>query len=207
MSVIRRKSWAALAVAAAFAAPAAAELSAADIGKLGTTLTPLGGEKAGNAARTIPEWTGGQTRVVAGYKPGQHYPDPFKDDKPLFTITPANADQYKAALPDGAMSMLKKYPGYKMVVYPTRRSAAAPEGHYKETRECAAKAKLAAGGNGVVGCTGGTPFPIPKDGNEAIWNALLRYRGDTFAMHWSQAAVTRGGDYALVKFEYEYVFS
>ncbi len=207
MLAIRRKSWAALAVAAAFAAPAAAELSAADIAKLGTTLTPLGGEKAGNAARTIPEWTGGQTRVVPGYQPGKHYPDPFKDDRPLFTITGANADQYKANLTDGAVAMLKKYPTYKMVVYPTRRSATAPEGHYKETRECAAKAKLAPGGNGVVGCTGGTPFPIPKDGNEAIWNALLRYRGDTFGMHWSQAAVTRGGDYALVKFEYEYDFS
>jgi len=207
MLAIHRKSWAALAVAAAFAAPAAAELSAADIGKLGTTLTPLGGEKAGNASKSIPEWNGGVTKVVAGYKPGEHYPDPFKDDKPTITITGANADQYKASLPDGAYSMLKKYPTYKMVVYPTRRSASAPEKHYAETKDCAAKAKLAAGGNGIVGCTGGVPFPIPKDGNEAIWNSLLRYRGDTFAMHWSQAAVTRGGDYALVKFEYEYDFS
>ena len=207
MLVIHRKSWAALAVAAAFAAPAAAELSASDLAKLGTTLTPVGAEKAGNAAKTIPEWTGGVTKVVPGFKPGGHYPDPFKDDKPLFTIAGANADQYKAQIPEGAYAMLKKYPTYKMVVYPTRRSAAAPEGSYKETRECAAKAKLAPGGNGVVGCTGGVPFPIPKDGNEAIWNTLLRYRGDTFAMHWSQAAVTRGGDYALVKFEYEYDFS
>ena len=205
--MIHRKSWAALVVAAAFATPAVAELPASDIAKLGTTLTPLGGEKAGNAAKTIPEWTGGITRPVPGYKPGQHYLDPFKDDRPLFTVTAANADQYRANLPEGAYAMLKKYPTYKMVVYPTRRSAAAPEKHYQETKECAAKAKLAAGGNGVVGCTGGVPFPIPKDGNEAIWNALLRYRGDTFAMHWSQAAVTRGGDYALVKFEYEYDFS
>ena len=60
------------------------------------------------------------------------------------------------------------------------------------------------GGNGVVGCTGGIPFPIPKDGNEAIWNATLRYKGDTFAHNWAQAAVTRTGDYAIVKFEYEY---
>jgi hypothetical protein len=205
--MIHRKSWAVLAVAAAFATPAVAEIPAADIAKLGTTLTPLGGEKAANAAKTIPEWTGGITRPVAGYKPGQHYPDPFKDDRPTLTITGANADQYKANLPEGAYAMLKKYPTYKMVVYPTRRSAAAPEKHYQETKECAAKAKLAPGGNGVVGCTGGVPFPIPKDGNEAIWNALLRYRGDTFAMHWSQAAVTRSGDYALVKFEYEYDFS
>ncbi|MDQ3027534.1 MAG: DUF1329 domain-containing protein [Pseudomonadota bacterium] len=202
-----RKSWAALAVATVFAVPAAAELSSADIAKLGAALSPLGGEKAANAAGTIPAWDGGITRPVAGYVPGQFYPDPYAADRPTLTITGANADQYKAMLTDGQMAMLKKYPTYKMIVYPTRRSASAPEGHYKETRECAAKAKLAPGGNGVVGCMGGIPFPIPKDGNEAIWNALLRYRGDTFAMHWSQAAVTRGGDYALVKFEYEYDFS
>ncbi len=202
-----RKSWAALAVATVFAVPAAAELSGADIAKLGAALTPLGGEKAANAAGTIPAWDGGITRSVAGYVPGQFYPDPYAADRSTLTITGANADQYKALLSEGQMAMLKKYPTYKMMVYPTRRSASAPDGHYKETRECAAKAKLAPGGNGVVGCMGGIPFPIPKDGNEAIWNALLRYRGDTFAMHWSQAAVTRGGDYALVKFEYEYDFS
>ena len=57
-----------------------------------------------------------------------------------------------------------------------------------------------------MGCTGGIPFPVPKDGNEAIWNSTLRYRGDTFAQNWAQAAVTRTGDYAIVKFEYEYDF-
>jgi hypothetical protein len=207
MLAIHPKSLAALAVAAAFAAPAAAELSAADLGKLGTTLTPLGGEKAGNAAGTIPAWDGGITKPVAGYKPGGSYPDPYPTDKPLFTITAGNSDQYKDKLPVGAVAMLKKYSDYKMVVYPTHRSAAAPEGAYRETKECAAKAKLAPGGNGVVGCSGGTPFPIPKDGYEVIWNSLLRYVGDTFAMNWAQAAVTRGGDYALVKFEYEYDFS
>jgi len=207
MQAIKPKSWVAFAALAAFAAPALSEMSAADIAKLGTTLTPLGGEKAGNAAGTIPAWDGGITKPVAGYKPGGYYPDPYPTDKPLFTITGANADQYKDKLPVGAVAMLKKYPTYKMVVYPTRRSAASPEGHYRETKECAAKAKLAPGANGVVGCMGGTPFPVPKDANEVIWNALLRYVGDTFAMHWSQAAVTRGGDYALVKFEYEYDFS
>ena len=207
MLATKRITWAALAIGSALSLPALAELSAADVGKLGTTLTPLGAEKAGNAAGTIPAWDGGITRPVAGYTPGGYYPDPFASDKPLFTITAGNADQYKANLPVGAIEMLKKYPGYKMVVYPTRRSASFPQCHYNETKDCAAKAKLAPGGNGVVGCAGGIPFPIPKDGNEAIWNHLLRYRGDTFGMHWSQAAVTRGGDYALVKFEYEYDFS
>jgi hypothetical protein len=194
MQFINRTSWAALAVAGAFAAPAVAQ-----------QLTPLGAERAGNAAGTIPAWDGGITKPVAGYQPGQHYPDPFASDKPTLTITGGNADQYKAQLPDGAVAMLKKYPSYKMVVYPTRRSASFPQCHYTETQQC--KARLAPGGNGVVGCSGGIPFPQPKDGNEAIWNTLLRYRGDTFGMHWSQAAVTPSGDYALVKFEYEYDFS
>ena len=207
MLFTKKQMGAALAVAAAFAVPAHAELPAAEIAKLGTTLTPVGAEKAGNAAGTIPAWDGGLTKALPGYRPGQAYPNPFPDDKPKFTITGGNADQYKANLSEGQMALLKKYPDYKMVVYPTRRSASFPQCHYNETKQCAAVAKLAAGGNGVVGCTGGIPFPEPKDGNEAIWNTLLRYRGDTFAMHWSQAAVTRGGDYALVKFEYEYDFS
>jgi hypothetical protein len=202
-----RTSFLALAVGAAFAAPAAAELSAADLAKLGTTLTPVGAEKAGNAAGTIPAWDGGVTRVQAGYTPGGYYPDPNPGDKPLFTIDPSNVDKYSANLTPGEIAMFKKYSDYKMIVYPTRRTAAFPQCHYQETKECAAKSQLAPGGNGVVGCLGGIPFPIPKNGNEAIWNHELRYAGDTFAQNWAQAAVTRGGDYALVKFEYEYDFS
>ena len=193
--------------ALAVALPAAAQLAPADIAKLGATLTPVGAEKAGNAAGTIPAWDGGVTKPVAGFKAGGHYPDPFPGDKPLFTIDGKNADKYKDQLSPGQLGMLKKYPTYKLVVYPTRRSAAFPACHYEETKACAAKAQLApGGGNGVVGCSGGIPFPIPKNGLEAIWNSTLRYRGDTFAQNWAQAAVTRTGDYALVKFEYEYDF-
>lgn len=186
-----------------------AELAAADLAKLGTTLTPMGAEKAANAAGTIPAWDGGITKVPAGvtFKPGGLYPDPFPTDKPLFTITAATADKYKDNLSPGQLAMLKQYPTYKLNVFTTRRTASYPEKHYAETKECAGKAKLAAGGNGVVGCTGGTPFPIPKNGNEAIWNMILHYKGDTFAQHWAQAAVTASGDFALVKFEYEYDMS
>ena len=99
---------AALAVAAAFAAPAFAELPASEIAKLGTTLTPVGAEKAGNAAGTIPAWDGGLTKPLPGYRPGQAYPNPFPDDKPKFTLTGANADQYKANLSEGQLALLKK---------------------------------------------------------------------------------------------------
>ena len=200
------KTWAAIAVGAALALPASAELSASDLAKLGTTLTPMGAEKAGNAAGTVPAWDGGITKPVAGYKEGAWYPDPYASDKPLFTIDAKNMEQYRDHLTPGAMAMMRKYPDYKMVVYPSHRSAAFPACHYEETKQCAAKAKLAPGGNGVDGCTGGIPFPEPKNGNEAIWNTLLRYRGGTYGLDWDQAAVTRTGDYALVKFKYEYDF-
>jgi hypothetical protein len=206
MTLISKKSLAAFAVGAAFTVPAAAQMSGADLAKLGTTLTPVGAEKAANAAGTIPAWDGGITKPLAGYQPGHPFPDPYASDKPLFTIDANNVDKYKENLSPGQVAMFKKYPDYKMLVYPTRRSASFPQCHYQETKECAAKAKLAPGGNGVLGCTGGVPFPEPKNGNEAIWNTLLRYRGETFGMHWAQAAVTRTGDYALVKFEYEYDF-
>jgi hypothetical protein len=58
----------------------------------------------------------------------------------------------------------------------------------------------------VVGTTGGAAFPVPENGNEAIWSALTRYRGDTYTMSWSQAAVARNGEFTPVRFEYEFDF-
>jgi hypothetical protein len=200
------KSLAAAVLGAAFALPCAAAVTAEEAAQLGKTLTPMGAERAGNAAGTIPSWEGGITRAPAGYKTGGHYADPFAADKLLFAITGADADKYKANLTPGQYAMLKRYPSWKMVVYPTRRSAAFPEGHYKETLANATRVKLADEGNGIVGSKGGIPFPIAKDPLEVMWNHLMRYRGDTYAMTWSQAAVTRSGDYALVRFEYEYDF-
>ena len=69
---------------------------------LGDELTPLGGEKAANADGSIPAWTGGiKSAADAGfpnYKSGDHHPDPYANDKPLFTITTANLAQYAAKL-------------------------------------------------------------------------------------------------------------
>ena len=132
MSVNSKMTWAALALGAAVATPAAAQLSAADVAKLGTSLTPMGAEKAGNAAGTIPAWDGGITKPVAGYVPGGHFPDPFPNDKPLFTIDQSNVDKYKDHLSVGTVAMIKKYPDYKLPVYQTRRTASFPAG----TRRC-----------------------------------------------------------------------
>ena len=179
---------------------------AQDASQLGKALTPVGAERAGNAAGTIPAWDGGITKPLAGHKPGGHYADPFAADQPILTITAANAESQKDRLTPGQLALFKTYPSYKMVVYPTRRSAAFPQQYYDETMANPPRAKLAPGGNGVVGTTGGAAFPVPKDGTEAIWSTLTRYRGDTYTMSWSQAAVARNGEFTPVRFEYEYDF-
>ena len=188
------------ALALALTGPATAGLSADEIARLGKDLTPLGGEKAGNADGTIPEWTGGITKPPAGYKLGEHHRDPYAGDKPLFVIDKSNLDKYRDKLSTGHQRMLELYPTFKLTVYPTRRSASAPQRVYDATRKIAATAKLVDDGNGVDGAVIGIPFPVPKDGQEVIWNHLLRYRGETVSCTLGQAAVTRGGDYTLVKY-------
>ncbi len=185
---------------------ALAAVPAQEAAQLGKNLTPLGAERVANAAGTIPAWDGGLTKPVAGYTEGGHYPDPYAGDKPLFTINAASMEKYKAQLTPGQMAMLKTHPTWKMNVYPARRSASFPDGHYKETAANAAKVNLVSGGNGFSGTKGGIPFPIPKSGLEVIWNHLARYRGDTYGLNWSQASVQRDGSHTLVRFEYEYDF-
>jgi hypothetical protein len=192
-------------LAIAVAAPASAQLSADEIAKLGTELTPLGGIKAGNAEGTIPAWDGGITEPPAGWEKGMHYIDPFADDDVMYTITAANMDQYADKLTEGQKALLRTYPDtYKMNVYPTRRSAAFPQRIYDKTKEIAATASLVEGGNGVTGAINGIPFPIPKNGHQAIWNHLLRYRADGASRTIGQAAPTRGGAYTLVEFYDEF---
>jgi hypothetical protein len=195
-----------LAAVALVGTTAVAQPSAQDIAKLGTTLTPLGGEKAGNADGSIPAWDGGLTKAPAGWKPGTHYANPFAGESPLFTIPAQNAAQYAAKLSEGHKAMLKAYPSFRIHVYTTHRTAAAPQRIYDATKKIAATAKLAEGGNGVSGAVAGIPFPMPKSGVEVIWNHLLRYRAEIASRTVAQAAPTRGGQYTLVQFEEETMF-
>ena len=158
---------------------ASAAISADEAASLGTTLTPVGAEKAGNADGTIPEWTGGLTTPLPGWPNKNNYrPNPHADDKVLFTITKDNMDQYADQLPVAAQAMLKAYPNiFKMNVYPTRRTAAFPQWYYDNIKKNATTAKLINDGNGVADVWASIPFPIPKNGNEVIWNHLLRFEG------------------------------
>jgi hypothetical protein len=180
-----------------------AAVGAQEAARLGNDLTPLGAEKAGNKDGSIPAWDGGLSSAAqagfANFRPGQHHPDPYAADKPLFTITPQNMGQYAARLTEGHKKLLQTYGTYKMIVYPTHRSAAFPQRIYDATKRIATAAQLAPGGNGVLHAGEGIPFPIPKEGVEVFWNHVLRYRGDAVARTIGQAPVTASGDYTMVK--------
>ncbi|MFM2044573.1 MAG: hypothetical protein RLY86_3149 [Pseudomonadota bacterium] len=188
------------ALALAMAVPALAQdYTAADLGK---ALTPVGAIKAGNADGTIPEWTGGITQPPAGWQAGTHHVDPFKADQPLFTITAQTMGQYADKLTEGHKALLQRYPdSYRMIVYPTRRSASYPQSVYDATIANASSAQLAADGNGVTGAKHGVPFPVPKSGVEVVWNHLLRYRGTDTARRVGQANPQADGSYTMIMLE------
>ncbi len=187
---------------------ATAGVTAQQAARLGADLTPMGGEKAGNAAGTIPAWSGGFTSPAAAgfpnFKTGGHHPDPFASDKPLYKVDATNMSKYAANLTAGHKALLTAYKSsYYINVYPSHRSAAFPQRIYDATKANATSGKLTGNGNGVTGAIGGVPFPIPGSGVEVIWNHILRYRADIAERIIGQAAVSRTGDYNLVKFHDE----
>ncbi len=172
-----------LACSAALVDVAVAAASAAEAEQLKSSLTPFGAEKAGNKDGTIPAWTGGYTTPIPGFKNGGRRGDPFASDKPLYSITAKNLDQHADKLSDGVKAMFQKYPDtYRVDVYPTRRTAAAPQWVYDNTLKNATRARIVENANGSVpeGAFGGIPFPIPKSGVEVLWNHQLRWRGESW---------------------------
>ncbi|TDN69987.1 DUF1329 domain-containing protein [Paraburkholderia sp. BL10I2N1] len=173
-------------------------VSADEAAKLKSTLTPFGAEKAGNKDGTIPAWDGGFTQVPAGYKSGDQFPDPFASEKPLYTINSKNMDQYASKLSEGVKALLKKYPDtFRLDVYPTHRTAAAPQWVYDATFKNATECKPKEGGNAIEGCFGGIPFPIPSSGVEAMWNHRLLWAGETTTLNVANYIGTASGQLEL----------
>lgn len=173
-----------------------AAVSAEEAARLKADLTPFGGEKAANKNSSIPAWSGGFTSVTAADKAGGRRPDPFKDDKVKLSITSKNMEQHADKLSDGQKAMLKKFPDtYRIDVYPTRRTAAAPQWVYDNTLKNATRAVMK--GDVVDGAYGGIPFPIPKAGIEVMWNHILRWRGTSVDINITQYQLTSDGKSVL----------
>lgn len=152
-----------------------AAVSSDEAAKLKSELTPVGAEKNGNQDGTIPAWTGGLTAALPGWPNEKNErPNPYAEDKIQFTITAGNYREYAEKLTPGTIALFEAYPNeFKMNVYPTRRTAAFPHWFYDATQKNAVSAQVINDGKGVVGAKGGVPFPIPKSGDEVIWNYLL----------------------------------
>ncbi|UTW03035.1 DUF1329 domain-containing protein [Amphritea atlantica] len=180
---------------AAQASMAAVDASMAE--QLKTTLTPVGAEKAGNADNTIPAWSGGYSKVAEGYTSGEPRPDPFAGEQPLFTITADNLSQYSAQLNDGVKALFAKNPDFRMNIYPTHRTAAAPQWVYDNTLKNATNAALAADEASVSGAYGGIPFPIPETGAEVMWNHRLGWSGQSVEYAMKTYIVTSDGHRSL----------
>jgi len=157
--------------------PSHAAVSADEAAKLKSTLTPLGAEKGGNKEGTIPPWEGGYQKVPSGWKNGDPRPDPFASEKPLYSVSAKNMAQYEGKLSDGVKALMKRYPSFRIDVYPTHRTHSAPQWVYDNTFRNATSAKLVDNGYGVDGAFGGIPFPLPKDGNEVFQNSRLAWGG------------------------------
>lgn len=171
--------------------------------KLGSTLTPFGAEKAGNKDGSIPAYTGGLTKLPADFKAGsKKRPDPYADEKPLFSIDAKNMNQYSEYLTDGVKALMKKFPTYRIDVYPSHRTVSYPQYVLDNSVKNATHCKTTNNGLAIENCHGGLPFPIPKDGYEAMWNHLLRFQGynyDVYQTHWY---VDAAGKIAYVSKEY-----
>src|SRR6218665_991197 len=179
---------------------ALAAVSAEEAAQLGKQLTPWGAESNANKAGTIPAFSDAKRPVPAAYdpkKPGLR-PDPFADEKRLYSVNAANLAQYKDIVSSGVQEMLRKYPAMRLDVYPTHRMQRYSKAVIDNTLKNATTGKTTAEGQMIEGCLPGVPFPIPKTGAEVMWNHTLRYTAPSMDAHWSSYNVDAGGGVTLV---------
>ena len=170
------------ALATAFAGQAMAAVSADEAKQLGSALTMAGAEKAGNKDGTIPAFTGTPIAPQASFKAGSGIrPDPFASEKPRVVITGKNAGEYADKLTEGTKELLKRHADFRVDVFPTHRTMVLPKQVLDNAQKNATAAKTVEGGLGLENALPGIPFPIPKTGNEAMWNHLVRFQ--SVAMH------------------------
>jgi hypothetical protein len=167
-----------------FVQVAQATATAEEAKQLGGKLTEFGAEKAGNSDGSIPAYTGGLAKVP-DYDPKtmDQYIDPYKDEKPLYSVDAKNMSQYEAMLAPGTKALMKQHPGFRIDVYPSHRSFRYSQSALQNTVKNATTAKMTGEveGDAIEGADkgnlpyAGIPFPIPKNGAEVMWNNALRF--------------------------------
>lgn len=150
-----------------------------DAGRLGKELTGVGAEPGASKDASIPAFAAGDA-LLPGWSAGKRRADFFKhkSDKPLYSIDAGNVDQHAAKLAPGQVALIKQTKGYRMDVYPSRRTCANPDFVLENTKKNVAAAKLGPDGWSLKDAVlPGIPFPMPANGAEAMWNSKLKYSG------------------------------
>ena len=161
-------------------------------------LSFFGAELSGNDEGSIPPWQGGIVTPPASYKQGDWHPDPYINDVPLFTIDQGSVGQYQDKLSAGHRAMLARYPdSYRLRVFPSRRSVSYPPAVAEQTRKYQGKARVVDDGAGIAGIVRGIPFPEPENGEQAIWNMRLSYKGGGYRGYFTTALTAKDGTYEL----------
>ena len=157
-----------------------AALSPEEIAKLGgSDYNEVGAKRAGNADGSIPAYSG---KIPGpGPKPpasaGKFAHSSIYDaDKPLYTIDQSNVEQYRDKLSGGTLELIKRFPTFKVNVYPTHRDQYFSDERMANTVKCAATARLSESKDDLYDAHNCIPFPLAKDGYEVLWNARLRNR-------------------------------
>ena len=152
-----------------------AKVSEEEVARLGQDLTPMGAERAGNKEGTIPEWTGsmkGAPEHLNYGGDGSPLPNPYADDKVLFSITAENVEEHADRLTVGQIALFKLRPDtFRMDIYPSHRDGGYAQIEIDRAKWNAANTELANDGEAVNNWTGGTAFPIPENGLEVMWNS------------------------------------
>lgn len=192
-------------LACAFALSCASAL-ATDSARLGGELSSSGADKSAGAGGVIPAWAPAEPQGP-GWAAGKLRSDFWKHraDKPLYSIDAASADKHADKLSPGQLALLKELPGYRMDVYPARRSCGVPDFVAENTKKNVGLAKLDSTGFALQEAhVPGFPFPVPSSGVEAMWNMKMRYRGLGIEFNGAQTAVSprRGaGDWIRAQFD------
>ncbi len=155
-----------------------AKVSEEEAARLGKDLTPFGGEVAGNADGSIPAWSGKWTGVPPGVKYAGHpaeLPNPYPEEKPRFSITGENLQEYKDFLTEGEVALLERYPTFRMDVYPAHRDFNYSQRMIEKAAWNARNTILSNGVESLSAYTGGIAFPIPTNAEQVLWNTRTNY--------------------------------
>ena len=188
-----------------------AKISNEEAARLGQDLTPMGAEKAGNADGSIPAWTGKwrglppQTQIR---RPRYAVPGPVRGGKTVvrdqlrrtWTSTPTTSPMARKRCSNATPTT------FNIPVYPSHRDFRFDQRLEDLVKKNAVSAELANDNNDTQNAWGASPFPIPKNGSELMFNHTLAGRANTEEANYGQAVVYSNKERVLEEVNYK-IFS